>query len=408
MQVKDKEMGSQGTLWNKYLIWLIMIQTFTALAYYGYVPLIPFMESEFSLSNTQVGWMTSSVFLGASIIAIPSGLITDKFGTKKSLFAFCFFLATVTALFYLTTSFVYILTLLFLLGCGYGGITPGTNKGIMEHFELSNRGTAMGLKQTGVSLGSILGTLALPLIATYIGWRSSLLVLSLLLFILCTFHFKILEESNIEYRKTGLIKGLLEVVKNKNMLKIIIIIVFFIWVQLSVMTYLVLYLLDTTNKTTVYALLCLALLQLGGAVGRSIWGAISDRYFSRKRGGILGIIGIVSGILLLIFTMITDNMFFPIIAGVSFLLGVTTQGWNGIFVLLVSEVVRKEQIGLASGVGLASVYIGAVIGTPISGWIIDRTGNYEVMWLICSFFMFLIGILIFWMKLDGNTKNLTI
>ncbi|MFC2949192.1 MFS transporter [Virgibacillus sediminis] len=403
MQVENQQTAKLDTLWNKYLLWLLLIQTCTALAYYGYVPLIPFMEREFSLTNTQVGWMTSAVFLGASIIAVPSGVITDKLGTRKSLFVFSSLLAVVTALFYFSTGFLYLLFLLFLLGCGYGGITPGTNKSIMEHFNAYNRGTAMGIKQTGVSLGSVLGTLLLPFLATYTSWRISLLIISLLLLALCIFHFKVLEESKMEYKPVKLYEGIVEVIKNRSMLKIISLIVFFIWVQLSVMTYLVLYLLGH-DRPAAYALICLGLLQLGGAVGRSIWGIVSDQYFNRKRGAILGIIAIVSSLLLFSFSMITDQVAFMIVACLSFLLGITTQGWNGIFVLLVSEVVRKEQIGLASGVGLAAVYIGAVIGTPISGWIIDLTGNYEVMWIICSLTMLLIGILTFWFRLDNHKE----
>src|SRR4051812_38707014 len=90
---------------NKYLLWLLIIQMITALAYYGYVPLIPMMVKEFSLSNTQIGWMTSAVFMGSSIIAIPSGLITDQFGARKSLFSFCLLLLIVIFAFSVSNSF---------------------------------------------------------------------------------------------------------------------------------------------------------------------------------------------------------------------------------------------------------------------------------------------------------------
>lgn len=399
MEVQSKS-SRHMSVWNRYLFWFLLIQTLTALAYYGYVPLIPMMEKEFFLTKTQVGYMTSAVFLGAAIIAIPSGIITDKMGTRKTLFLFMLLLGLVTGLFFFSTSYMFLLILLFLLGCGYGGITPATNKGIMENFPIYNRGTAMGLKQTGVSLGSVLGTLMLPILASYFGWKGSLLIISVLIFALCILHFKILKENKGNFRQQRLFHDIIEVIKNKKMIKIISIIVIFIWVQLSVMTYIVLFMLDVTKGNSGFSLFCLALLQFGGAVGRASWGAVSDRFFNRRRGIILGMIGTISSILLFLLSLFSENPLFLILSILSLLLGILTQGWNGIFVLLISEVVKEKQIGIASGLGLSIVYLGAIIGTPISGLIIDYFGGYKAMWLACSILIFIVGIITLFMKLD--------
>jgi MFS transporter, ACS family, hexuronate transporter len=387
-------------IFNKYLIWLLLIQTMTSLAYYGYVPLIPLMEKEFYLTNTQVGWMTSAVFLGSSLIAIPSGIITDKFGARKSLFSFCLLIIFVIFSFYISNSFSVILVLLFLLGTGYGGITPGTNKSIMENFNQLNRGTAMGIKQMGVSLGSTLGTLILPMLANQFGWRNSLLSVAILLILICLFHFKVFEEKVFHYQKINILESIKELFKNKRLLRIISVIIFFIWVQLSVMTYLVLYLHESKSISLSFSLLCLALLQIGGVIGRASWGVISDQLFNQRRGGILGLIALISGFLVISLGIVSENIPLLLVAIISLLLGITTQGWNGIFVLMISEVVRKEQIGLASGIGLAVVYSGAIFGTPLSGWIIDYTGKFETMWIICGIAIFLIGLISLLLKLD--------
>ena len=407
MKIEAEKMTSvpYDHVFNKYLIWLLLIQSMTALAYYGYVPLIPLMEKEFHLTNTQVGWMTSAVFLGSSLIAIPSGIITDKFGARKTLFSFCLLIIVVMLSFYISTSYPVILALLFLLGTGYGGITPGTNKSIMENFNQYNRGTAMGIKQMGVTLGSTLGTLMLPVLANQFGWRNSLLSIAILLTLICLFHFKILEEKKTHYQKVNLLLSIKELLRNKKLMQIIFVIIFFIWVQLSVMTYIVLYFHESASISLSYSLLCLALLQFGGVIGRASWGVISDKLFQQRRGGILALIGFISGLLVLSLGIISENISFFVVAMISLLLGVTTQGWNGIFVLMISEVVRKEQIGLASGVGLAVVYLGAIFGTPLSGWIIDMTGQFETMWLICGITMLLIGVITLFLKLDLQAKD---
>ncbi|NHM32470.1 MFS transporter [Neobacillus terrae] len=401
MKLENVKSTPSFVILNKYLLWLLTIQMATALAYYGYVPLISLMVEEFSLNNTEIGWMTSAVFLGSSIIAIPSGLITDQFGARKSLFSFCLLLVFVIFSFSLSNSFIFILVLLFLLGMGYGGITPGTNKSIMENFDLHNRGTAMGLKQMGVSLGSSIGSLLLPLIANQWGWRVSLLSIAVLLVLVCIFHFKVLDQKEDYRRHTKVFNNIKDILKNKKLLKIIAIITFFIWVQLSVMTYLVLYLHESIHYSLSFSLFCLALLQIGGALGRAVWGVISDRYFNRNRGVIIALIGMFSGVLVIFLGTLSNELPEVFIGFLSLTLGITTQGWNGMFVLMISEVVKKEQIGLASGVGLATVYAGAIFGTPISGWIIDMSGNFEVMWMICGATIFIIGGLTIFLKLDA-------
>lgn len=396
----EKVMNERTSVWNKYLIWALTIQTITALAYYGYVPLIPLIEKEFTLSNGQIGWMSSAVFLGSSLIAIPSGILTDKIGSRTSLFLFNLLIVFITLAFYISNSFYTILCLLFLLGIGYGGITPGTNKSIMGKFHHNNRATAMGIKQMGVTIGSTIGTFMLPILANQFGWRTSLLSISFFLIPICIYHFKILESDEGSKNKVDFLVNIKEILQNKKFLKIIGVIIFFIWVQLSVMTYLVLYLHETVHKPISLALFCLATLQIGGVIGRGCWGTISDRFYNRNRGGILAIIGLLSGLLICGLGFMADKLPFIIILLASLLLGITTQGWNGLFVVMISEVVNSNQIGLASGVGLAVVYSGAIFGTPLSGWIIDSSGNYETMWYTCGLVIFSVGIITKFLKID--------
>lgn len=393
---------NNGNVFNRYLIWLVLIQMLGSMAYYGYVPLIPFIEQEFLLNKSQIGWMTSAVFLGSSFIAIPSGFITDKIGASHTLFIFCLLLVLVTFSFILSNSYCIILLLLFFLGTGYGGITPGTNKSIMEIFPSYNRGTAMGIKQMGVPLGSTLGTILLPSLGSYLSWRQSFLFITFLIIVICFFHFKVLP-NQIQYEnqeKTNWLESIREVLSNKKFLKILAVIVFFIWVQLSVLTYLVLYLNEAIHISLSISLLCLALLQIGGVIGRAGWGVVSDKFSNHKRGPVLALIGVSSGLFVLLLGIFNEFVPIIIVIFVSFILGITTQGWNGIFVIMISEVVKHHQIGLASGMGLAVVYVGAIFGTPFSGWIIDSTGSYKIMWGISGVMMVLIGLFTYYLNFD--------
>lgn len=390
------ETPNRSIIFNKHLVWMLLIQTITAMSYYGYIPLIPMIERDFKLNKTEIGWMTSSIFVGSSLIAIPSGILVDRLGSRKVLLIFTCCLVVVLSCFAVVNNFWLLLILLLLVGVCYGSITPGTNKHIMTHFSVLNRGTIMGFKQMGVPLGSALGTISFPFIAYHYNWRASMVVLALITLLLVVIYYKTIEPEIIDSKsKSTVLKDLIIILKNKALIHTICIIFFFIWVQLSVMTYLVVYFIQDKLISFALATASLVFLQVGGVLGRALWGWINDKWMGRDRSKIIGIIGLLSGCLLLI--MIALPVHFSLIGVyiLVFLLGVTTQGWNGIFVVMISEVAPKQYIGLASGVGLSVVYLGAIIGTPLSGKIIDLQQNYTFMWGICAGVILTVGLSLF-------------
>lgn len=405
VELQHSQVGYPIKLWNRHLIWMLLIQTITAFAYNGYVPLIPFIQQEFVLTKTQVGYLTSAVFLGSSLIAIPSGVVVDRIGVRKTILIFCSVVTFVLFFFSFATHYYLVLVLLFLLGIGYGGITPVTNRGIMEHFPISNRGTAMGIKQTGVPLGITLAALVLPYIAASYGWKISLLCISIILFGLTITHFRYYHDQQVLIKRSPkyqMMNNLKLIISNKKLVKLSAVIIFFIWIQLSMATYLVIYLVEDIQKSLVFASISLAFLQIGGILGRVGWGYISDHFFDRKRGGVLALIGILSGIMLGILGFLDSRAIEVFILFLALCLGITTQGWNGIFVIMMSEIADREHIGLASGFGLTTVYLGAVIGTPLSGWIIDMTGTFRTMWWVIGLFIFGISIVVYYLKFDNR------
>lgn len=403
------ETPSRSIIFNKHLVWMLLIQTTTAMAYYGYIPLIPMIERDFKLNKTEIGWMTSFIFVGSSIIAIPSGILVDRLGSRKVLLIFTCCLVVVLSCFAIVNNFWLLLILLLLIGVCYGSVTPGTNKHIMTHFSVLNRGTIMGLKQMGVPLGSALGTITLPLIAYQYNWRASMLVLAAITLLLVAIYYKTIEPEKIEtVSKSTILKDLTIILKNKALIHTISIIFFFIWVQLSVMTYLVVYFIQDKSISFALATASLVLLQVGGVIGRALWGWINDKWMNRDRSKIIGIIGLSSGILLIVMIALPIHFSLVGVYMLVFLLGVTTQGWNGIFVVMISEVAPKQYIGLASGVGLSVVYLGAILGTPLSGKLVDLQHNYTFMWVICAVVILLVGLSLFLkpIKINNITEEI--
>lgn len=379
--------------WTKNLIWILIIQVLTALVYHGYAALIPFIQTEYMLNKSEVGYLTSGMFLGSSLIAIPAGMITDRIGVRKTITLFCLIMVAVLYSFMITKSYMAIILLLICFGFGYGAMAPATNRGIMEGFTEKNRGTAMGFKQMGVPLGAVIASFILPALSYLYSWRIALFITGTLL--LCTIIAYYVNNREQNSPATFLLsaESIKNVLMNKRTIQLAIIIAFFMGMQVSVTTFLVIYLYQTLHFSFVFSTFCFSLLFFGGAFGRGFWGYISDSYYNGQRKIILFYIGLLSVIALVLLGLINQST--PLVAMVclSLFLGFTTQGWNGISIVMIAEKSSKLDIGLTTGFGLTIVNIGAIIGAPIAGFVIDASGSYQNMWWAIAVIILVVSII---------------
>ncbi|WP_102349663.1 MFS transporter [Bacillus sp. Marseille-P3661] len=397
------EQGHIQRLWTKNLIWILSIQVMSALAYHGYASLIPFIQSEFMLTKVEVGYMTSAMFLGSSIISIPSGVVTDRIGVRNTLTLFCLIMVGVLYIFLFTTSYIAIIALLVCFGVGYGGITPATNRCIMDEFPIQNRGTAMGIKQMGVPLGVVIATFILPLMAHHYSWNISLFVIgNILLLVSLAYFLKNQRDIKVDFAVDNPYAKLKEALLNKKVIVLGIVVSFYICVQVSVTTFIVIYLYQSIKFSLFVSTLCLGLVYCGGVLGRGIWGYISDNFFNRQRKKILTFIGIFSGFMLALLGFVNGMMPVVVVCVLSFLLGFTTQGWNGIFMMMLSESAKKSDVGLTSGVGLTITNFGAILGTPLAGLIVDLSGSYQIMWWSLAVILTGVSLLTNFLNIENN------
>ena len=62
---------------------LLCAQIFACFGGLSIPPLIPFIQPEFKLNYTQVGAIMTSLYVGAAIVSLPAGWLTDKIGVKR-------------------------------------------------------------------------------------------------------------------------------------------------------------------------------------------------------------------------------------------------------------------------------------------------------------------------------------
>ena len=136
-------------------------------------PLAPLLLEDLHLTRAQVGLFLPAIYLGGVVMSLPAGWLTDRFGARLTLAAGqCLTGALVAPRRARRQGCRTMLGLLFLGGLGWAVVNPATGKAILERFPARERGFAMGIKQTGLTVGGIAASLTLPAVALAHGWRA--------------------------------------------------------------------------------------------------------------------------------------------------------------------------------------------------------------------------------------------
>jgi MFS transporter, ACS family, hexuronate transporter len=137
--------------------------------------LMPFVQPDLGLSNTQVGILSSALSLTWALSGFAVGRISDRLGSRKPViviatiaFCLCSFVSGISH------SFIMLLGARLLMGAAEGGVMPVSHSMIVAEVAPERRGLAMGIVQNFGSnlLGSGLAPILLVPLALAFGWRA--------------------------------------------------------------------------------------------------------------------------------------------------------------------------------------------------------------------------------------------
>jgi MFS family permease len=157
--------------------WVILVVVYLASVVapfnqYKVPPLIPLLMEAFQINLTQAGLLMSSIAVVGLVLALPAGLILQRFGPRVTVLAAMGSLAAGASLGGLSTSFSTLLVSRVLEGVGFGLIGVAAPATIAMWFPPSKQGGPMGIWATWVPLGSIFMYNLAPQMADRYGWQS--------------------------------------------------------------------------------------------------------------------------------------------------------------------------------------------------------------------------------------------
>jgi len=145
--------------------------------------LAPALQSHYDLSLEGVGVVLATVNLGVLATVLPWGMLADRVGERAVIAAGLGSASVAVAAAAAADGVVAVSAALFAAGALGACVQAASGRAVMGWFEPSQRGLALGIRQTGVPLGGAAAALVLPVCLSLGGLHAALAALAAALFV---------------------------------------------------------------------------------------------------------------------------------------------------------------------------------------------------------------------------------
>jgi predicted MFS family arabinose efflux permease len=345
--------------------------------------LMPSVQPDLRLSDTQVGNLSSALSLTWACAALGIGVISDKTGSRKLLlvvgtlaFSLCSFMTGIAV------SFATLLGARLLMGAAEGGIMPISQALIAAEVRPDRRGLAMGVTQNFGSnlLGSFVAPVVLTAFAAVYGWRHAFflagapgLLAALLIWVYVREQPR--PSAPAARRERWSVR---ETLAERNVLLCAAMSVLLVSYLVVCWTFMPLYLTRIRGYDSQTAGWLMGTLGVSATVGAFLISGLSDRIGRRPLMIAMPLIGVILPLGALYFT-----------GSVWGLAAIFFVGWglNGVFPLFMATIPSESvdpkhqatALGLCMGLGEA---LGGVLSPSIAGMVSDHVGLQAVLWIM--------------------------
>ncbi|MDA1477914.1 nitrate/nitrite transporter [Bacillus changyiensis] len=339
-----------------------------------------YLTADFHLSASQIGLIVAIPPLAGSVFRIVLGILTDRFGPKKT--AIGGMIVTMIPLIWgwqfgsYASELYYIGILLGVAGASFSASLPMASRWYPPHLQ----GLVMGIAGAGNS-GTLLATLFGPRIAEHVGWNG-VMGLALIPLILVLFSYFFMAKEPPNQPKPKAIKAYFSVFKEKDTWYFCLLysVTFGGFVGLS--NFLNYFFASQYSVPPIRAGEFVTLVVASGSCLRPVGGFIADRI-----GGVRLLQFLFIGVALCMLLVSTLPSLSVVIAALFVGMGCLGMG-NGAIFQLVPQRFQKE-IGMVTGIIGAAGGIGGFFLPNILGTLKQVTGHYTSGFLSFSLITFL-------------------
>lgn len=354
--------------------------------------LMPFVQPELGLSQTQIGLLAGGLSFSWAIAAFFVGKLSDTLGKRKLLlviatiaFSLCSFLSGIA------TSFLFLFGARLLMGAAEGGVMPISHAMVASEVNPARRGLAQGVAQNLGSnlLGSFLAPVVLVWFATMYSWREAFYLAAVPGLISAALIWLMLREPEPMAKAAPAIDDsgkavddggditIRQALKNRNMWICVVVGVLMVGHFVTTWAFMPLYLTEVKGLDPETMSWVMGTLGIAAAI------------YSFSIAGLSDVIGRKPVMVALPFLSVIGPLGAMYVEGVGALAAIFFIGWavNGVFPIFMatipSETFAQRHHATVLGLAMGSCEVlGGVFGPPIGGMLNDAFGMQAFLWML--------------------------
>ena len=347
------------------------------------------------VSPAAIGYFVTVVYVGSMLGTVTAGGWVGRFGPiRVSQIGLLLCLAGLSA----AASGLLPLVLLgaLILGLGYGPATPASSVILARAAPPGMLALTFSIKQTGGPLGTAIAGAAVPALVLALGWQAAAMAIGVVCAALAAGLVAVRErydatrdsKAQVSLRTAFAPLGL--IVRDRQLLELSLVSFVYGGMQITLVAYLVTFLVDTFALSLVLAGMVMATSQIASVAARIVWGVFADRVATRR--ATLGLLGLGMGVTAGCAALAAPGWPLWLLFVFAIAFGATAVGWNGVFLAEIARLAPPGRISDATGGSAFFTFLGVVATPPLFHAVLSLTSSYGATYALFGLPALIVGL----------------
>lgn len=368
--------------------WAVLFTSFFAFVVFAFAfqavpPILDILENNFGVIGAEAGLLMSMVVVPGIALALPAGLIIDKYGFRYVGVLSIISVAVGSLITALANTFAVALLGRFILGLGGAFLVVGTPAIIPQWFGHKEMGKTMGIYGINMPVAIIIAFPAATVLAQNFGWRAPF-YLGALMAAACALVFAVVVREGPLKGEPKPVRGreVKEAVKNGEIWKAGLIWLFFETTAIAFLTWAPTLFQRFKGLDPFYASLLASLVMYSSLFFVPLFGWASDRFGRRKPFITVGSVSMALSLIWIAYSS-GSALLLSVVA-----LGISVSMTPPLAMAIVAQGLPPRLSGTGFSIVTLCQNIGIALSAPLGGYLFQTTQSLVLTFLGISVFAF--------------------
>ena len=379
------------------------------------------IKTEFGLSNTQLGLIFSAFAYPYAIFQIIGGWVGDRFGPRRTLFACGLIWAVATILTGFASGIVSLFLCRVLLGFGEGATFPTATRAMQYWTPAGRRGFAQGLTHSFARFGNAVTPPLVAWLMVLLSWRAAFIIIGVVSLTWVFVWFWYFRDDPKEH--PAITEAELAMLPRRDasttrpivpwrslvprILPVTIVYFCYGWTLWLFLSWIPLFFINSYKLDVKQSAIFSLGVFLAGVIGDTLGGVVSDWLF-HKTGNVrfarlsvilTGFVGAFVSLVPMLYVHDLNTIALCLSSGFFFAELIIGPIWS------IPMDIAPKYSGTGSGIMNTGSAVAAIVSPVVAGILIDKTGNWELPFIVTMGLLALGAALSFTMRPDRQFED---